>query len=355
MDRRTRIVCTLGPSTSDFKSIKGLIDSGMDFARLNFSHGSYDEHMGRIYILNNLAKTGKKIKILQDLPGPKLRVGKIDGKIILRNRSTIRLTNFQDDSELSIPVMYKQLPESVSPGSTILLCDGTIKLKVLETDKKHSVLCETEVGGTVTSHKGVNIVGTTSKVSAITTEDIKHIKFGAKQNVDYIAVSFVNNSKDIALAKSIISKTGKKIPVIAKIETQRAVEDLDNIIKISDAVMVARGDLALEIGLENVPLAQKLIIKKSNDFGKPVITATQMLLSMVNNSVPTRAEVSDAANAIIDGTDALMLSEETTVGKHPNEAVGVLNRVAVRMEAERQIRARLERRNNSFYKNFYGR
>jgi pyruvate kinase len=350
MNRLTKIVCTLGPSTSDFKSIKELIDSGMDFARLNFSHGNYEEHMSRIYILKKLSKNGKKIKILQDLPGPKIRVGKIDGQIILKDGAEIKLTTAQED-ELSIPVMYKQLPESVSVGSDVLLCDGAIKLKVLETGRDY-VLCKVETGGTVISHKGVNITGTTSKVSAITKEDIKHIKFGAKQNVDYIAVSFVNRAKDIEFAKSIISKTGKEIPVIAKIEKKEAIENIDSIIKASDAVMVARGDLAVEIGFENVPLAQKLIIKRANALGKPVITATQMLLSMVNNSTPTRAEVSDIANAIIDGTDALMLSEETTVGKYPQKAVGVLNKVATRMEIESNIRARLTKRNNLFYKRF---
>lgn len=204
----------------------------------------------------------------------------------------------------------------------------------------------------VTSHKGVNITGTTKNASAITKKDMEHIRFGAKNSVDYIAVSFVNRSEDIKLAKSIISETGKEIPVIAKIKKKDAMYNLDSIIKESDAVMVARGDLALEIGLEDLPLAQKLVIKRANLLGKPVITATQMLYSMVNSRTPTRAEVSDIANAIIDGTDALMLSEETTVGKYPTYAVKTLESMALRMEKEPDILARLSGRKGRFYKMF---
>lgn len=353
MDRITKIVCTLGPSTSDFNSIKGLIDSGMDFARLNFSHGTYEEHMSRMYVLKKLSENGKKIKIIQDLPGPKIRVGKIDGKIILRHNAEIKLTAAGLEDELSIPVSYEKLPEAVSIGSSIMLCDGSIKLKVIK-KYKDSVLCAVENGGTVSSHKGVNITGTTSKVSAITKEDIKHIKFGVSQDVDYIAVSFVNRAKDIRLAKSIIAKAGSDIPVIAKIEKKEALDNIDEIIGESDAVMVGRGDLALEIGFENVPLAQKLVIRRCNELSRPVITATQMLFSMVKNNTPTRAEVSDVANAILDGSDAVMLSEETTVGRHPNAAVAFMDRIAKSVEMEKQIHSRLSKRTNGFYRKFNG-
>jgi pyruvate kinase len=353
MERLTKIVCTLGPSTDDSKSIKRLIDSGMDFARLNFSHGSWEEHQKRVDIIKKLSNESRKIKIIQDLPGPKLRLGIIDGKIRLKEGAKVKLTNYQSDEKGTIPVIYKELIESVAIGSTILLCDGTIKLKVLEIHSDN-LICKVENGGVVVSHKGVNITGLTSKVSAITEEDAKHIKFGVINNVDYIALSFVTKADDITRAKSIIAKEGANIPVIAKIEKEEALENLDGIIEKSDAIMVARGDLAIEIGIENLILAQKRIIKRSNELGKPVITATQMVYSMIKSKTPTRAEVSDIANAILDGTDALMTSEETAMGKYPSQAVEVLSKIAMGIEKEPKVLERLRNRKSPSYELFLG-
>lgn len=353
MSKFIKIVCTLGPSSDDFSSIKNLIDAGMDFARLNFSHGSYDEHQRRIDIIRALTKTGKKARTIQDLPGPKIRVGAVRGQVVLKEGAKVKLTGSASRDKETLPIMYESLAESVAAGSSILLCDGAIKLNVVDVHGD-IVMCNVENGGTVISHKGVNIMGTTSKVSAITKEDIEHMRFGIGNGVDYIALSFVTKAGDIKTAKSIISKAGAKTPVIAKIEKMEALENLDSIISAADAVMVARGDLAVEIGIENLTLAQKRIIRRANALGKPVITATQMLYSMVNSRTPTRAEVSDVSNAVIDGTDGLMLSEESAVGKYPSSAVAVLNRVASRMETEPQIMTRLSKRRNEYYGSFLG-
>lgn len=353
MDRLTKIVCTLGPATSNFRSIKGLADAGMDFARLNFSHASYKEHKHRIDLIKMVSKGKRKIKILQDLPGPKIRVGQIRDSMILKEGSTVKLTEGRLAKKGMIPVNYVEFSKSVSPTSTIFLCDGTIKLKTVDI-KGDVVVCVVENGGILTSNKGVNIVGVTSEIGSITPKDIEHIRFGLDNGVDYIAASFVTSANDIKFLKSVISKAGYDTPIISKIEKSEALDprNLKEIVTASDAIMVGRGDLGVEIGLENLPLAQKQIIRQSNILGKPVITATQMLYSMINNKTPTRAEVSDIANAIIDGTDALMLSEESAVGKYPEYAVGVLNKIAARMEKEPAIRKRLLARKGKFYKEF---
>jgi pyruvate kinase len=349
--RLTKIVCTLGPSTSDYDSINNLVNAGMDIARLNFSHGNYSEHKRRIEIIKKISKENRKIKIMEDLPGPKIRVGKIKNSIHLKEKSKIILADSKLKIKNAIPVKYSEFSKSVSENSTILLCDGAIKLKTLDIiDDK--VICRVERGGILSSNKGVNILGTTSEIGSITPEDIRHIRFGIDNNVDFIAASFVTSANDIKFLKSIVLKDGAHTPIISKIEKIEALRNLQAIVKESDAVMVARGDMGVEIGLENVPLEQKRIIKLSNKLGRPVIVATQMLYSMIDKKMPTRAEISDAANAIIDGADALMLSEETTVGKYPCEAVGVLNSVALRIEQEKGIRKRLLGRNGVKYKIF---
>lgn len=352
MGNLIKFVCTLGPATSDYDAIASLIDAGMDFARLNFSHGSYEEHKGRMDKVRKLSAGGaRRIRLIQDLPGPKIRLGNIDGKIVLKDGSEVKLVDHETKDGKFIPVIYDELLKSVSTDSVVLLCDGAVRLRVLEVRDGY-VLCHVEIGGTLVSRKGVNITGISSKVTAITKSDMEHIRFGVRQKVDYIAVSFVNKPEDIMLAKSVIAKAGGDVPVIAKIEKEDALHNLDAIIKASDAVMVARGDLALEIGIENLALAQKLIISRCNKLRKPVITATQMLYSMVNSMTPTRAEVSDIANAIIDGSDALMLSEETTVGKYPSSAVAVLDRISNRVEMEPEIRERLVARRGKYYDRF---
>lgn len=351
MDRLTRIVCTLGPATSDVASIQSLIDAGMDIARLNFSHASYEEHKGRMDIVKKLSTKKKKIKILQDLPGPKIRLAALKNNITLKEGDKVKLTDAKLAGKGEIPVNFDEFSKSVTPTSTILLCDGTIKLKT-DDIRDNIVFCTVEIGGILSSNKGINIVGTTSDLGAITPQDIEHIKFGLENEVDFIAASFIRSRNDVKFLKSVIAKDEHDTPIISKIEKPEAMKDLNGIIEESDGIMVGRGDLGVEMGLENVPLAQKRIIAQCNHYKKPVITATQMLFSMINNRTPTRAEASDIANAILDGTDALMLSEESAVGKYPSDAVAFLDKVAVRMEKEENIRQRLVNRDGKFYDRF---
>jgi len=334
--RYTKIVCTIGPATSEENMIVELVKAGMDAARLNFSHGSHSEHLQRLKSLRKISEELKiNISVIQDLPGPKLRVGKLLREPLkLEEGSIVKLSNspFQQNDQ-EIPVLFKNLSKLVEVGSEVYLADGTIRLRVIDISKEW-VSCRVELGGLLTTGKGINIPKAKGDVSAITEEDIEHIKFGVQNEVDYIAISFVRSARDILRAKEVLKGFNSDIPVIAKIEKSEAVENIQEIVSSCDAVMVARGDLGVEIGIENVPLVQKKVIKLANLLGKPVITATQILISMLSQPTPTRAEVSDIANAILDGTDALMLSEETAVGKYPLEAVRVLARVAASTERE---------------------
>ncbi|MDE1851999.1 MAG: pyruvate kinase [Candidatus Micrarchaeota archaeon] len=352
MDRLTKIICTLGPSTSTEASVAGLIGAGMDYARLNFSYGSHDEHKDRMDMLRRVSAGKRKVGIIQDLPGPKIRIGSMEGKIKLKEGSTVVLAEDGASGKGEIPVTCKGLARAVSSGGSILMSDGKIRLKVKGTENG-SVSCVVEDGGTIKAHNGVSIVGGKLDIGAITEEDMEHMKFGIENGVDYIAISFVTSADDIRLAKSLIAKWGSDIPVIAKVERKAALDNLDGIIEASDAVMVARGDLAIDIGFENLALAQKRIIKRSNELGKPVIAATQFLFSMVRGKVPTRAEATDIANAVIDGSDAIMLSDETAVGRYPQRAVAVLDMIVSRMEEEQDIRRRLSERRNRFYDRFH--
>jgi len=302
----------------------------MNVARLNFSHGTQSEHLEVIERIRSLAaKSGKPVAILQDLAGPKIRIGKIKaGAITLESGALFTLTNQQLlGNENKVSVNYPDLPKDVKPGDTLLLSDGALELEVLEkTDR--DVRCRVIIGGSLSSFKGINLPARSIKAPSLTKKDKEDLAFGIEQEVDYVALSFVRSAADVIEAKTFIEKRGSAIPIIAKIEKHEALENIDEIIHDVDGIMIARGDLGVETPLEKVPLVQKMLIQKSNQAGKPVITATQMLRSMVDSPRPTRAEVTDVANAILDGTDAVMLSEETAIGKFPVESVATMARIA---------------------------
>jgi len=333
--RKTKIVCTIGPVCSSYEMIENLIKKGMNVARLNFSHGNYEEHLQKIeYIRQVSLKTGKPVAILQDLGGPKIRIGEIEKEtIFLKEGSFFILTNRKvagDEQEVSIT--FPSLPQKVKEGDCIFLADGTLELKVKEITPT-DIICRIIRGGKLSSGKGINIPSVSLDISPLTEKDYQDILFGIKNKVDFIGLSFIRRAEDILRARKILEENGAEdISLIAKIEKKEAVDNLKEIIEVADGIMIARGDLGVEIPLENVPLVQKDIIKKCNFVGKPVITATQMLMSMVSVPRPTRAEVTDVANAILDGTDAIMLSEETAVGEYPLEAVETMNRIALRAE-----------------------
>jgi len=331
---KTKVVCTIGPATSSLHTIKRLVVAGMAVARLNFSHGSTGEHAARIRSIRKASHDMRTpIGILVDLPGPKIRVGKVFPEpILLREGSLLTLTGRhiignQNIVSISHPSILTQLKH----GDSVYLEDGTVRLKVVEF-RDEEVVCRVVMGGPLYSGKGVNLPERKLALSALTPKDISLTKFAIEQRVDFVGVSFAMTGNDIMKAKRLIRSTGAPTWVIAKIEKKQAVDNIDEIVAESDGIMVARGDLGVEMNVEDIPELQKKIIKKSNAAGKPVITATQMLESMVNNPTPTRAEVTDIANAIIDGTDAVMLSEETAVGRYPVEAVKVMKRVAVSTE-----------------------
>ncbi|MHC2995541.1 MAG: pyruvate kinase [Candidatus Atribacteria bacterium] len=333
--RRTKIVCTIGPASGSYKLIEELIKKGMDVARLNFSHGNYEGHLQKIeYIRQASLKAGKTVAILQDLEGPKIRIRKIEKEpIFLKEGSSFILTNRKvigDEQEVSIT--FPSLPQKVKQGDYIFLADGTLELKVKETTFT-DIICRVIRGGKLSSRKGINIPNISLDISSLTEKDYQDILFGIKNKVDFIGLSFTRRAEDVLKVRKILEENGAEdISLIAKIEKKEAIDNLKEIIEASDGIMIARGDLGVEIPLENVPFVQKNIIKKCNFVGKPVITATQMLMSMVNGPRPTRAEVTDVANAILDGTDAIMLSEETAVGNYPLEAVETMNRIALKAE-----------------------
>ena len=302
----------------------------MNVARFNFSHGTQAEHSEVIdTIRRTAARMGRPVAILQDLAGPKIRIGPIAaGSMRIESGALLTLTARQvpgDEREVSIT--YPDLPQDVEPGDAILVSDGTLELKVLETTGE-DIACRVIRGGPVGAHHGINLPGRSLRVPSLTDKDRDDLLFGIQQEVDYVALSFVRRAADVLEARQFMEEHGANIPLISKIEKHEALEDIDAIIQAADGVMVARGDLGVETPLEKVPLVQKLLIQKSNQAGKPVITATQMLRSMVGSIQPTRAEVADVANAVLDGTDALMLSEETAVGAYPVETVDMMRRIA---------------------------
>ena len=332
--QKTKIVCTIGPATRSAGAIESLVRAGMDVARLNFSHGTPDEHaevLGRVRAASK--RLGVPVAVLQDLSGPKVRLGEVrGGSCVLRSRQTVVLTPDEIvGDERMLSVTYPQLAKEVRARQPILINDGAIRLSVVETDGRR-VTCRVVVGGAVASRKGVNLPKTALSVRSLTDKDRADAAWGLKHGVDFFALSFVRTAADVGMLRSIITKAGARTPIIAKIEKREALRNLDEILGAADGVMVARGDLGVEIDLADIPAAQKRIIAACNRVGKPVITATQMLESMVTNARPTRAEVTDVANAICDGTDAVMLSQETAVGAHPTAAVRMMGAVAERTE-----------------------
>ena len=334
--KKTKIICTMGPNTNDESLMRKLVQNGMDIARFNFSHGDHEEQKGRMDMLKKIREEeNKPIAILLDTKGPEIRTGVLkDGKKVqLEAGETFTLTTDEivGDNKI-VSITYKGLVEDVKAGSTILIDDGLIELKVKD-KKGNNINCEVVNGGELGEKKGVNVPNVAIRLPAITDKDRDDLKFGVEQGVDFIAASFVRNAECILEIKSFLRECkAPYIPVIAKIENFEAIKNIDEIIRCADGIMVARGDLGVEIPAEEVPYLQKTIIQKCNDNFKPVITATQMLDSMMRNPRPTRAEVADVANAIYDGTDAIMLSGETAAGKYPLEALKMMVEIAQNTE-----------------------
>lgn len=336
--RRTKIVATIGPATSSPEMLKAIIEAGATTLRLNFSHGTHTDHQRSIRLIRQTAfELNRPVAILQDLQGPKIRLGKFDnGFIMVSKGDRFTLTNrpVVGNEEISC-VTYDYLAEEVPIGSKILLDDGRVEMVVEEINRdKGDLHCLVTVAGKLSNNKGVNFPGVYLSIKAMTDKDREDLMFGLDQGVDWVALSFVRNPQDIIEIKELISSTGKNVPVVAKIEKHEAIEQMEEVLSLCDGVMVARGDLGVELPAEDVPVLQKRLIATANRLGIPIITATQMLDSMVSNPRPTRAEVSDVANAILDGTDAVMLSNETAVGNYPVEAVATMARIAERIEQE---------------------
>jgi pyruvate kinase len=334
--RHSKIVCTIGPASRSPRIIERLLRAGMDVARLNFSHGSHANHAESIAILRAAAThIHKPIAILADLQGPKIRTGALAGgvPVVLRAGQKFVITTARvlgDSTRVS--TVFKALPREVHRGDRILLSDGLIELRVRQV-RGREVICEVVNGGALGEHKGINLPGVKLRVPALTPKDREDLLFALKHGANYIAVSFVRRPEDVVLAKTLVRRAGKDTPVIAKLEKPEAIENLDAILRVADGVMVARGDLGVEMSPERVPVVQKTIIKRAREFRRPVITATQMLESMTENPRPTRAEASDVANAIFDGSDAVMLSAETATGKYPVEAVSMMARIIEEAES----------------------
>ena len=324
--RKTKIVITLGPSTSSLEMIKSLILKGVNVFRLNFSHGDHETHSNSIKAIRQASKElHKEVAILQDISGPKVRIGKIEGTLFLKKGETLKLTKEEDENDKrTLSLSYPRIIDMVNIGEEVFFADGTIQTVVIAKDKEHLEL-KLLNDGELTSKKGVNFPKTKLKISAITQKDREDLAFGAKNDIDIVALSFVQNSEDILSAKAIMKAYHFDPFIVAKIETGEAINNLEELLTLCDGVMVARGDLGAEFGVTKLPRIQKQIIAIANEMNKPVITATQMLTSMKDNPFPTRAEVSDIANAVYDGTDAVMLSDETTIGKFPIQAVEVLH------------------------------
>jgi len=332
--RKTKIVATVGPTSSSSKMLQRLMQAGADIFRLNFSHGENSEKHELIERIREVSgRLGMDVGILADLQGPKIRTGKMRDNAMHLTRGdevTITTADILGENGL-IPTIYRDLPRDVRPGSRILLDDGLLEFKVLSV-AGDDVLCSVVSGGILKNNKGINLPGVKVSAPSLTEKDLIDLQFCLNEQIDYIALSFVRTAEDVEELKRIISASGKQIPVVAKIEKPEALRNFNKILKVTDAVMVARGDLGVEVQPEKVPVYQKKIIEACNRAGKPVITATQMLDSMIKNPRPTRAETSDVANAIIDGTDAVMLSAETASGDHPVEAVETMVRIALEVE-----------------------
>lgn len=335
---KTKIICTIGPASRSETVLERLMLQGMNVARLNFAHGTLQGHredIGRIRAV--AARLHRHCMIMADLPGPKIRIGKLLDEPLLLEKGHAVILTVKDlvGTPERIPVEYKRLPESVNSGSLIFLNDGFIQL-VVEKVSGEDVFCRTVIGGPLLSHKGLNIPGVRIYADAVSDADLDFVAFALREGVDAFGVSFVETADDIVKVKDFARERGQSAYVVAKIERAGAIDNFDEILAAADAILIARGDLGVEIPLQEVPVVQKKLIRKANLFGRPVITATQMLLSMTGNVRPTRAEVSDVANAILDGTDAVMLSEETAIGRYPVEALEMITKIAEPAERERK-------------------
>ena len=348
--RRAKIICTIGPACSTEAAMRDLLRLGMDIARLNFSHGTHEDHAHNIHRLRRAAeREGRTVCILQDLQGPKIRTGPLERheSVLLKTGSVVTITP-QDipGTANRISTTFPDLARELTPGARILLSDGLIELRVKGVRGK-DVLCDVINGGTLGEHKGINRPGIALSIPALTGKDRKDLEFGLSHGVDAVALSFVRTAADVTMVKQIIAAHDSDVPVIAKLEKPQAIDHLEEILEAADGVMVARGDLGVEMAPEKVPVIQKHVIRRASAWRKPVITATQMLESMIENPRPTRAEASDVANAVFDGTDAVMLSAETASGQYPRESVSIMSRIVVEAESNSndfQFRRRREHR-----------
>ncbi|NLK94294.1 MAG: pyruvate kinase [Clostridiales bacterium] len=338
--RKTKMICTVGPASETEEIITKIMEAGMNASRHNFSHGDHEEHRGRIELVRKVAKKlNKQIAIVLDTKGPEIRTGKFEPKKLELQKGTEFTIYAGGDvvgDTTKCSVTYEGLANDVKPGNTILIDDGLVGLTVKSVEG-NAIKCEVNNTGFVGTHKGVNVPGVSIKLPALTEKDAADLKFGCQMGVSAIAASFIRKADDVLAIRKLLNENGgENILIISKIENQEGVDNIDSIIEVSDGIMVARGDLGVEIPIENVPGVQKMIIKKCNEAGKPVVTATQMLDSMMRNPRPTRAEVSDVANAIFDGTDAIMLSGESANGDYPVEAVSTMAKIAETTEAQLQ-------------------
>ena len=345
MKTKTKIIATIGPASNDRKTLERMIRAGVNVARLNFSHGTYEQHGQVIKLIRSLSRAlNRPVGILLDLQGPKVRTGKLEQGTpveLVKNDIFEITTRRVAGTREKVSTTYKNLPHAVAAGDKILVDDGLIELKVLEISDE-TVTCKVRVGGILKENKGINLPGVQVSAPSLTEKDKKDLRFGIQNEVDYVALSFVRQAEDLADIKAIIKRMGSDIPVVAKIEKPEAVDSIDAILAATDAVMVARGDLGVEMQHEKVPTIQKMIIQKAIAANKPVITATQMLESMIQSPIPTRAEASDVANAIMDGTDAVMLSGETATGKYPVETVKMMSKIASQVESSEFLRTNIK-------------
>ena len=340
MDRRTKIVATIGPSSRDPEVLVRMVDAGMDVARLNFSHGSHESHAETATMVREAAgRAGRPVAILQDLPGPKIRIGPVkDDKIVLHSGDSVTFVCGQDDGTVGdasrLTVSWAGLADAVETAESVYLADGSVRLRVIATrPESHEFDCQVELGGVVASRQGLNVPGPADELPSVPEEDLEHLRAGIKIGVDMVALSFVRRPEDILHVRE-----HTRMPLIAKIEKPQAVDRAEDIVRVADCIMVARGDLGIELPIQEVPMVQKRLLRLAGELARPSITATQMLDSMVRSARPTRAEVADVANAILDGTDAVMLSQETAVGAFPVESVAMMTSVALITEREAPYR-----------------
>ena len=337
-ERRTKIVATLGPSSDSPEKLRALVAAGMDAARLNLSHGTHDEHAERAQRVRDAAEhAGRPVALIADLQGPKLRIGELPEAVVLRRGDDVVVCAEEQCRDGELPVAPAVIGDVLKPGHDVLIDDGLVRLRV-DAVEHGRARCEVVVGGRVTSHKGVNLPGVPLPIPSLTRKDTDDLQFALEIGIDFVALSFVRSAADVRDLRGLIEQSGSHAHVIAKVEKAEAVDVLDEVLAETDAVMVARGDLGVEIGPALVPLIQKRIIQKALELGKPVITATQMLESMIHHAEPTRAEASDVANAILDGTSAVMLSGETAVGEYAVEAVSYMDRIARAVEPSMDYR-----------------